>query len=205
MKSPVAAAFAIGVGIIILLGYLFPYPQLLAIRTLLLGWAISLSGMAGLIAIFNLIGSHFKKITVPKENGFYSLIVVISFLFTFGMGLYLSPSNTGFQKIVTAIQFPIEASFMAVLCVSLAFASVKLFSKQKSLIGIVFTISTLVFLLRMSGFLSVGNNLPFVKEFLALINSLPIAGARGIILGVALGGLIAGIRILMGVERPYSG
>ena len=34
---------------------------------------------------------------------------------------------------------------------------------------------------------------------------LPVAGARGILLGIALGSLTAGLRILMGADRPYSG
>ena len=31
-----------------------------------------------------------------------------------------------------------------------------------------------------------------------------MAGVRGILLGAALGALLTGIRLLLGVERPYS-
>jgi hypothetical protein len=40
---------------------------------------------------------------------------------------------------------------------------------------------------------------------LSALNSLPVAGARGILLGVALGSLTTGLRILIGADRPYSG
>ena len=31
-----------------------------------------------------------------------------------------------------------------------------------------------------------------------------LAGTRGIILGVALGTVVTGLRLLMGIDRPYS-
>jgi hypothetical protein len=40
---------------------------------------------------------------------------------------------------------------------------------------------------------------PFIAQVLAA------AGARGILLGVALGTLTTGLRILFGVDRPYGG
>jgi hypothetical protein len=44
-----------------------------------------------------------------------------------------------------------------------------------------------------------------VDPFLAAIRLLPVAGGRGILLGIALGSLMAGLRILFGADRPYSG
>ena len=46
---------------------------------------------------------------------------------------------------------------------------------------------------------------PFLPELKDWILDVPtLAGVRGILLGVALGALLAGIRLLLGVERPYS-
>lgn len=47
MRSPIATAIAIGVGVIVLLGYLFPLPLLDPLRTLFLDWAIILAAVAG--------------------------------------------------------------------------------------------------------------------------------------------------------------
>jgi hypothetical protein len=44
-----------------------------------------------------------------------------------------------------------------------------------------------------------------VKEIVSVLNRLPVAGGRGILLGIALGSLVAGLRVLMGADRPYRG
>ncbi|NIV32140.1 MAG: hypothetical protein GWN58_22465, partial [Anaerolineae bacterium] len=44
--------------------------------------------------------------------------------------------------------------------------------------------------------------LPKLKDWILDVPAM--AGVRGILLGVALGALLTGIRLLLGVERPYS-
>ncbi len=44
--------------------------------------------------------------------------------------------------------------------------------------------------------------LPIVKDW--IINVPALAGVRGILLGVALGTIATGLRILMGTDRPYA-
>jgi hypothetical protein len=46
---------------------------------------------------------------------------------------------------------------------------------------------------------------PLSSGFYGTFNRLPIAGARGILLGIALGSVTTGLRILLGADRPYSG
>jgi hypothetical protein len=62
-----------------------------------------------------------------------------------------------------------------------------------------------VFFLILSGGFLAGIDIPLVQSLTAFIDRLPIAGARGILLGIALGSLTTGLRILMGADRPYSG
>jgi hypothetical protein len=38
-----------------------------------------------------------------------------------------------------------------------------------------------------------------------LVERLPVAGGRGILIGIALASLTAGLRVLLGADRPYSG
>ena len=72
----------------------------------------------------------------------------------------------------------------------------------------VFVISVLLFLLLNSGVTAFFETmLPdgILGPVLGIIQILPVAGARGILLGIALGSIMAGLRILFGAERPYSG
>ena len=44
--------------------------------------------------------------------------------------------------------------------------------------------------------------LPWAREWILGVMSL--GGARGILLGVALGTIVVGLRLLIGIDRPYA-
>jgi hypothetical protein len=53
--------------------------------------------------------------------------------------------------------------------------------------------------------LNVGEGWKLLVETRDWVMNVPVlAGARGILLGIALGTIVAGARLLSGVERPYS-
>ncbi len=193
-------------GVIVLLGYFFPSPAIHSLRTPLLDWAVILSGIAGMVAILNLIfGIHWKRLREEGKAKGYSFVLILAFIITLASGIFLGPSNSSFQKVVTAVQVPIESSLMAVLAITMAYSSIKLLQRQKNWLGFVFFISVVVFLVLNSGVLAFTTQIPFLKDVLSGFHQIPIAGARGILLGVALGSLATGIRVLIGSDRPYNG
>lgn len=207
MKSPVSTAVAIIVGLIILTATLFPYPLLKNIQANLLDWAVTLAGVAALVAIFHLVFRvHWKRmLNGSTRRDMTSAVVITGFLLAFLLGIVLGPGNTQFQKFILAVQVPIEASLMAMLVVTLVFSGLRLVQRRKDWMGWLFLFSTLVFLILYSGILSSISTPAVVKDALAAVQRLPLAGARGLLLGVALGSLTAGLRILLGSDRPYSG
>jgi hypothetical protein len=53
--------------------------------------------------------------------------------------------------------------------------------------------------------LNVGDWWQLVIETKEWIMSVPVlAGTRGVLLGIALGVLVAGARLVLGIDRPYS-
>jgi hypothetical protein len=216
MRSPVATALAIAFGLIVLLGYFIPanqpgFASLVTWRSILIGGAVTLAGFASLVAIWGLVSAHWHKLRARRNPDRYSLFMLLGFFVTLGFGLYayLVDRSTivSFQEVVNAFQVPVETSLMALLAVVLTMASFRLFQRRHGFLPIVFAISVLVFLLLNSGILQDQQNIPFggLGVVLYAIHALPIAGARGILLGIALGSLLAGLRILFGAERPYSG
>lgn len=197
---------AIVCGVIVLLGYFFPSPAVESLRKPILDWAVILSGIAGLVAIFNLVfGIHWKRLRGEGKAKGYSFVLILAFILTLATGIFLGPSDPGFQKVVTAVQVPIESSLMAVLAITMAYSSIKLLQRQKNWMGFVFFISVVIFLILNSGVLAFTTEIPFLKDVLSGFHQIPIAGARGILLGIALGSLATGIRVLIGSDRPYSG
>lgn len=206
MKAPLATIVAICSGLVILAGYFFPIPALLAIRTPILDWAVTLSGVAGLVAIIHLMfGVHLRRLREPGSKRFFSIVVIISFLVVSITGFYFGPTHAGYQKVVTAIQVPIETSLMALLAITLSYSSLRLLQRQRNLMGVIFFLSVIVFLVINSGVLAFSADIPILQDLLTGFHQIPTAGARGILLGIALGSLATGVRILIGAEKPYSG
>lgn len=212
MRSPVATAFAIAFGLIVLIGYFVPsgdpnFASLVSLRSMIVGGAVTLAGFASLLAIWGLVSAHWHKLRARRNPDRYSFFMLLGFFVTFGFGLYAYMLEPGailnFQEVVNSFQVPVETSLMAVLAVVLTLASFRLFQRRGGVLAVVFSISSIVFLLLNSGLLQTPQGLP--SWMLYVLHSLPIAGARGILLGIALGSLMAGIRILIGAERPYSG
>lgn len=217
MKSPFATALAVIVGLIVLAGFFIPLEvvpaggladTLLSVRTLVLDWAGILLAFATLVGVFGLVSTHLRRMRARRNPDRYSILLIIFFIGTVLYGLYaytVGQDTARFLQIVNAVQIPVEASLMAVLAVVLTLASVRLFQRRRGIIPVVFVLSALLFLLMNSGLLASLSGVPGLGSFLGWLQILPAAGGRGILLGVALGSIMAGLRILFGAERPYSG
>ena len=205
MRAPIATAVAIAIAVLVLIGYFVSIPLITDVQGLLLGWAVIVAGFAALVGIVNLIIVHWRRATTPQNRDMYSVLVIAAFLLTFAVGVWYGPADPAFQQVINAFQVPAEASLMAVLAVTLTVAGLRLLQRRKGVLAVVFMLSALVYLVLASGLFVSGDWGSPVKELLHLINRLPLAGARGILLGIALGSLTAGLRVILGADRPYSG
>jgi 4-amino-4-deoxy-L-arabinose transferase-like glycosyltransferase len=197
------AVIAIATGILVLGGYFFV--QLADVQTLLLNWAIILAGVAALAGIFNLLAVHTEKVRRGEKGGVYSAILIIGMVATFIFGIILRPDHAAMQVVMNGIILPAEATLMGLLTVSLIYAAIRLLRRRADVMGIVFIV-TAVLLLLGSATLPTGD-IPIIGTLLRpwVTQILALGGARGILIGVALGTLTTGLRVLIGVDRPYGG
>jgi hypothetical protein len=199
----VALVLAVLTGVIILVGYFIP--ALAPVQSILLNWAIILAGAATVVGVFNLILVHANKITQREKGSVYSAILLICMFATFVFGLVLGPAHSAMRLLVDAIILPVEASLMALLAVTLLYASIRLLRRRANIMSIVFLATALLMLMASAtlpfGEIGALNNFlrPWIQHVLAL------GGTRGILLGVALGTLTTGLRVLFGADRPYGG
>jgi len=205
MKISIAAIFAIAAGLIVLIGFVYPLPVLTEISTYFLSWAVVVAGVATLVGIINLIGVHLRKPFRHQNRDFYSPVLIASFFITLVIGLWLTPADKSFQHVVTSIQVPVETSLLAILSITLLAAVVKLFRMRKGLMLWSFLISAVLFIIFGSGMLVIVSDRSPLSNWIAYLNIIPLAGARGILIGVALGSLMTGLRLLFGSDRPYDG
>lgn len=197
------AAFAIAAGLIVLLGYFFPQ-QLESFRLLLLDWAVIIAGMAVLVGIFNLVAVQMEKFRSRQRGGTYGILLVLSLVITFGAGLILGPQNQYMQLAMNAIIMPVESSLMAILAVTLIYASIRLLRRRVDVMSVVFLIVAVIFLIAVipmpSGVINAAQE--FMLQVAGMFSR---GGARGLLIGIALGTLLTGLRVLFGVDRPYGG
>ncbi|MEX2160812.1 MAG: hypothetical protein WD751_02765 [Anaerolineales bacterium] len=202
IHTPLAAAVAITGGLLILLTLFIPgYDD---VRTRILNWAVLLAAIALLIGLVNLFAVHFDRLR-NKQKPIYSAVLLIALLITFGITLWEGSGGLIPSWIFSNIQIPIETSLMAVLAVTLTLAAARLLQRRTDLMNIVFVVTLFVLLLG-SGPLF-GIELPIFTTSLGpyITNFLSTGAMRGLLIGVGLGTLLTGLRILIGADRPYGG
>ncbi len=217
LKSPLSTAIAIGIGIIILLGYFFGAkasgePTTLGIlQDYLLHGAIVWAAVALLVGVANLASVHIYKVKQGQKAG-YSFVLLLSFIITVGVGLYdisnaYLKKELNFQRtqwLFNNVQLPIEMSLMAVLAISLTYAVARLLYRRLNFLSIVFVVVVIFLLIGAAP--QIGAIAPFLIDTRNWIMRVPTTGgARGILLGMALGTIATGIRVLTGSDRPYGG
>lgn len=223
MKRIVPTAVAIGVGLITLLGYFIQIAALQQVQQLLLNWAVTLAGLAVLVGVVNLLIVNGKRVDEGSPGWPYSLITILAALATITVGVIesgifgslLSSIVPEFQSrnvslyhsgTITEILFrgvisPAQAGLLSLIMFLLVTAAVRMMRTKPSRNTVLFLASVVIVLV---GWLPFGFMTPmnsFHEWFLAV----PIAaGVRGILIGVALGILTIGIRVLTGLERLYK-
>lgn len=195
-------AIAIGFGLVVLLGYF----GLLGgeIISSFLRWAAVLAAVALWVGVVNLASVHWHKITSRQNGWFFSLVLILSLIATIAVVALNGPAGNLSMFIFNYIQIPIETSLFGILAVVLAYAAARMLRRKVSVFSLVFIGTVLLVLIGTA-------SLPFIdlpmlrgaRDFLAQVAA--AGGARGILLGVALGTLATGLRVLMGADRPYGG
>lgn len=202
----ITAIIAIAVGVLVLLGYFLPtLPYVLPIQTLLLNWAMLMVAAAAIVGVLNLVFVHTDKIRRREKGNLYSAILIIFLFGTFIFGLILPPGHEIMRLILNGVILPVEAALMGILTITLLYAAVRLLRRRADFTTIVFLVTAALVLFG-SATLPFGENIPVVSGLSTWIRQvLAVGGARGILIGVSLGTLLTGLRVLFGMDRPYGG
>ncbi len=203
MRKYLSPVIALLVGLVVLAGYFFQ-SELDLVLSLVLNGGLILVAATGLIGLGFLLWMHFRKLIFQEKGAFYSGIVLITFFFALVAGLVLTTENEFYRDLILNVQIPVEASLLGILAVTLLLTSLRLIrARGWTPLSIGFLGGAVVSLLLILGFQQ-GLSSPFAAELILFIKRLPLVGARGILLGMALGGLVVGLRVLFSINRPYG-
>jgi hypothetical protein len=198
------AIIAVVSGLLVLLGYFFP-GVFGNIQSILIGWSIILAAFALLLGIYNLAFVHWKKAGAGGTSGINSIVLLVSLGITIIAASLSGPTGSLSLWIFNNFQVPVEISLLAVLAVVLVYAAARLLTRRPKWYTILFLVTVLIVLLGTVPLFFIGEVAPLIALRGWLTQVPAVAGARGLLLGVALGTVATGIRILMGVDRPYGG
>lgn len=148
-----------------------------------------------IIGIANLLYVHVGRVA---RRGFYSIILLASFAFT----IYWYVTKQGDTSLLEAVQVPIESALAALLFLSMLRGGTRILQKRADIWGLLFVTVLVVVLL---GTIPLAALEP-IREWSDWVMEIPVsAGARAILLGIALGTVVTGVRILLGQDRSYRG
>jgi hypothetical protein len=200
-----ATVITIGIGFItllaLLLGNWFPIPDFSirlnsALNVLLPLTSITIA-LTILIGVLNLLTVHMGRIMGRRGGAISSVFLILSFVLV--ITTYFVQRSTSFMLLNT-VQVSIESALAALVLFALVYGAATIMRRRTSIAGILFVVAVLIVLigalpLQMTG------GVTSVRDWLLAV---PVnAGARGILLGIALATVVAGVRVLIGQDRSY--
>lgn len=201
-RQIVPVALAMGVGIVVLLGQFITNATLDDIVAALVGWGAIVAAFALLLGLANLVVFHAKRIAARDKQMPYSILILAAALVVFLVVLPSGGTGPAGQWVMRYIYQPLEASFLALLVFFIATAVYRALRVRTWEMAL-FALAAVVVLIGSAPFTQALSPLfPAAREW--VVNVPALAGGRGILLGVALGIIATGLRLLTGIDRPYS-
>lgn len=156
------------------------------------------------IGILNLLWVHLARIRRRGGGWGYSVVLVISTLAVLIITvlernniLTTDPPLT--RILLEQVQVSVESALAGLLLFALVYGAYRVLHHRMSVWGLLFVISLLIVLV---GALPLG--IAALTDFRDLWLNVPVsAGARGILLGIALATVVTGVRVLVGQDRSY--
>lgn len=205
----IAAVF----GVPVLLSYFVDSDSLRAFRFVFVQWTLILGAFALLLGALNVFSVHVQRIRRRQGIG-YSLILITAMLVVIVLGLGTGPGSELMSWIFQYTIFPLQAtifSLLAFFVVTAAYRAFRVRSWETALfmvIGLIVLLGQIPIGVLLEKWLPVPraavlwDQFTLAKSWLMAVPGM--AGVRGIILGVALGTVVTGLRLLLGMDRPYS-
>ncbi len=211
LANILATVTVISLGIVVLFGLVSdPGTATADLTGFLLRLVSVIAAVAVLAGVFNLIAVHMGRF-VRSEHGWpYSLItllvaVAVGVLRILDRADIWSGDLKGEQmseRVFESVQVSLESALAAMLVFFLVYAVFRLMRRRVTIWHALFSL-TVVIVLAGSIPIEGSTRLADLREWLVRV---PVsAGARGILIGVGLGTVTVGVRVLIGQDRAFRG
>ncbi|MEJ5344575.1 MAG: hypothetical protein WHS83_06665 [Chloroflexus sp.] len=200
-------------GLIVLLDFVGAGPAVSAIAVVLVRWAALITAIAVAIGVLSVFFVHLRRARSRSAEAGYSLVLLAGMIVVIVAGIfYPTRTATGLslpttladppiRTVFRLIYEPLAASLLALL--SFFALSAMLRAMRSGRIEAVFVVAVALIALIIQ--LPPLALVPIIGQTVQWVNDyLVAAGARGLLLGSAIGALVAGVRLLIGFDMPYA-
>lgn len=210
LGQALALGLTAGIGIVTLMGLLFANDDLglaedynvdiEALRNftdLVLQVTTITIGLTVLLGVFNLLLVHIRRLSGRQKGMVYSLVLLASFALV--VLTYVIERDSSMVLLET-VQVSVESALAGLLFFALVYGGYGILRQQITWPRILFVIVLLIVLV---GTLPI-DGLGIITDMRDWLMDIPVsAGARGLLMGIALATLVTGVRVLIGVDRSY--
>lgn len=199
------AILAACIGLWVLAGYFLAplWPGGEAARQVILRCTAILAATSLLVGGLNLLRVHLGRLWARQPGWPYSAALVLSLLSVLLVIGFSGPFSTASLWVFNYIHIPLEASLVILAGIILLSTGAGVIVRRLDLFSVIFFLSVLVALLgavTLPGWSTI--HLDTLRNW---VNQVFVtSGARGLLLGIALGAVVAGMRILLAADRPYE-
>jgi hypothetical protein len=200
-KRVIAILIAGVVGILVLIDFAGPTPIVSLLARLLVDWAATLTAIALLIGLVSVAASHVQRVVRRSSDYWYSLILLLAMLTVIIVGVSQgSPAEGPVRTLFRTVYEPLASSLLALLAFFSLSAALRALQRRSLEATVIIAVAALVLLVQLPPVAA----LPYVESVANWFNNyVTLAGARGLLIGSALGALVAGVRVVLGFDTPY--
>lgn len=196
-------------GTVVLIDFGSNVPLLTALAFLLVDWAAILTALALLVGLLSLTGSHLRRVSRRESDWGYSLVLLLAMLAVILIGVVGIPGITvlpqnlaeePIRRFFRLVYEPLAGSLLALLAFFSLSAVLRALRRRNPEALVIVIVAILVLISQVPPVAM----LPFVGDGMRWFNDvLVMAGARGLLIGAAIGAMVAGVRVLLGFDLPY--
>ena len=168
------------------------------------------AAIAVFTGLLNLLTVHLTRFIGAEHGWPYSVITLISAIFVIVLRILdrveIWPDDMEGEQVsprlFEAVQVSLESALAALLVFFLVFAAYRLMRREVTPWHLIFTMSVMIVLL---GWIPLKNT-EVLADLRNWLVEVPVsAGARGLLIGVGLGTVTVGVRVLIGQDRSFRG
>lgn len=200
-QGPIVVAFL--TAIIVIVSNFVDMPELSQLSSDVKNFGAIIAGFALFVGLLGILQSHVNNVTKRKPLWQYSVMLVAVLALFIVVGLVYGANSSQFKWIYDTIYGPLTATTYSLLAFWVCSAAYRAF-KPKTLESGILVLTGLLTFFGVQPIASVIS--PVFYDIQSFIMSvLNIAGTRGIVIGIGLGVIGFGLRVLLGWDRSWMG